>query len=220
MLVQFLKRSQFLNKHNSTLEVVSWVWWASSSRQHSTTGLHIPWYFSGDYRKGKKEKTHRLRLGSFYKWKMKGVKASGAEEITSRRLMFNQSSCNNNFGNYFPHLFFVVEHGPVWCSGHLCPFKAQPAHWKGQSEKDLGAVEALLSNGWNIPALSMLFWPPIKTTEPYRLLWRKLAHSKPKPVKWVAPKFQNWSDLLVDWIFNCIFRMFSLTKLLARCKIF
>lgn len=66
------------------------------------------------------------------------------------------------------------------------------AEWKG---KDLDAV-ALLSNGCHMPVLLMLFWPPVQTTEPCRLLWRKLPQPRPKPVKWVTPKFWNWSDLL------------------------
>lgn len=104
----------------------------------------------------------------------------------------------------------------MWCSGQLFPFKAQPACWKGQSEKEKTWVlwkpcSAMVKH----PCVSMLFWPPVQTAEPYSLLWRKLTRSQTKPVKWVTPKFPNWywSDLLVDLILNCIFKMFSLTTL-------
>lgn len=77
------------------------MWWANSTRQQSTTRLHISWYFGGDYKKGKSKKTHRLRLGWFYMGKK--------SDAVSRRRIFNQSLCSNNFGSTFSQLFFLLS---------------------------------------------------------------------------------------------------------------
>lgn len=126
------------------------MWWANSTRKKSTTRLHISWYFGGDYRKGKSKKTHRLKLGWFYMGKKKGVKTSDA---VSRRWIFNQSLCNDNFESTFSTALFFFWVWPcvvlVLRSAVLAVCYQSPACLLEREEwerEDLGAVEALLSN--------------------------------------------------------------------------